>query len=98
MDIFVIRGNNVMMITELVWLNDLENMPKDGSDIIIFGTWQPFDILKGGEPCYVLISYGSLSSDADAEGEWLYSNSLMKFDFDKINVKFTQYAVLNKKS
>lgn len=87
-----------MMITELVWMEDLSRMPKDGSDILIFGTWQPFDILPGGEPCYVLISYGSLDSSGAEEGKWFYSNTLGEFDFTKINVKFTHYAVVNKRT
>lgn len=66
--------------------------PEDGTQILVYGKWKPYDILPGGEDCFILASFASLSAAPAVSGEWLISSSMLPLN--NYNVDFSQWAFL----
>jgi hypothetical protein len=48
----------------------ISTAPKDGSRILWFGMWKPFDIIKTASPAMYIFSWSSLMSDGSGS-QWI---------------------------
>jgi len=51
----------------------IETAPKDGTKIMLFGRWKPYEQLSGGGPCYLLVSWSTVMSDGTGH-QWMTDN------------------------
>jgi hypothetical protein len=90
-------------MSETDW-QPIETAPKDGSKIMLFGRWKAYDILPGGEPCYLLVWWCSAMSDGSGHcwitdglsslGETLFPNLSSPATADHWNVGWTHWRPL----
>jgi len=79
----------------MTWQN-IKSAPKDGTKVIFYGKWLPYDILEGGEDAYALATWSSFSSSAPEENcEWITETAIGgPIDVDRYNVEWTHYQLL----
>lgn len=69
-----------------------DTAPKTGEQILIRGTWLPFDILPGGQTCIKIASWSTVMSDGTGH-QWIVDSF---GTLENYNVTWTHWAPLPK--
>jgi len=67
----------------------IETAPKDGTQVLFYGKWRPYDILPGGGDCIIIASWSTFMSD-NTGYHWITGFGAV----ESINVCFTHWQPL----
>lgn len=77
-----------LRVIQRKWKKFPDTAPKD-REILVFGRWKPYDILPGGNPCFVIAQWSTLMSNGTGH-DW-YTGLCKLGDY---NVNFTYWRDL----
>ena len=52
------------------WTKNINSAPKNGTEVLFYGRWKPFDINEGGQKCVVMARWSTFRADG-TQHEWM---------------------------